>query len=141
MKRLHLVMIVTLFLSLIALATSGCSSGTEVNINANTAAPTATVPPTAASTVAPTDAKPATPAAGTASLTGVASCDEYLTQVERCLNNPQVPEAAKAAYRQSLEANRTAWKQAASTPQGKAGLEAGCKAALDGAKGFLASCR
>jgi hypothetical protein len=136
MKRLPLILILTVFLSLIALAASGCGT-TEVNINANT-------PAAATTPAAKAPAAAATPAAATtttAANTGVASCDEYLAQVEKCLNNPQVPDAAKAAYRQSLEQNRTAWKQAASTPQGKASLEASCKAALDGAKGFLATCK
>ena len=136
MKRLPLILILTVFLSLIALAASGCSGSTEVNVNANT--PAAATTPAAK---APAAATPAAATTTTAANTGVASCDEYLTQVEKCLNNPQVPEQAKAAYRASLEQNRTAWKQAASTPQGKAALEASCKAALDGAKGFLATCK
>jgi hypothetical protein len=137
MKRLPLILILTVFLSLIALAASGCSGTTEVNVNANTPA-AATTPAAKAPAAAAT---PAAATTSTAANTGVASCDEYLTQVEKCLNNPHVPDAAKAAYRQSLEQNRTAWKQAASTPQGKAALETSCKAALDGAKPFLATCK
>jgi hypothetical protein len=34
---------------------------------------------------------------------------------------------------------RTAWKQAAATPQGKAGLAQGCKMALDNAKTSMGS--
>lgn len=132
MKRLTLILTLALSLSLLALASIGCSGSTAVNVNANVKPAAATTPATAA---------PAATTTTTAANTGVASCDEYLTQVEKCLNNPHVPEAAKAAYRQSLEQNRTAWKQAASTPQGRAALETSCKAALDGAKGFLASCK
>jgi len=133
MKRLTLILTLALSLSLLALVSIGCSGTTEVNVNAN-------VKPAAAST--PAAAAPAAPATSTTSAnTGVASCDEYLTQVAKCLNNPNVPEAAKAAYRASLDQNRTAWKQAASTPQGKAALESSCKMALDNAKGFLASCK
>jgi len=138
MKRLPLILTLTVFLSLLALAASACGGSTEVNVNANVKP--ASTPATAAPPTATTPAT-TTPAAATTSVTGVASCDEYLTQVEKCLNSKNVPEAAKAAYRQSLETNRTAWKQAASTPQGKAALESSCKAALDSAKSFLASCK
>jgi len=135
MKRLTLILTLALSLSLLALVSIGCSGTTEVNVNAN-------VKPAAASTpAAAAPAAPATSTTSTAANTGVASCDEYLTQVAKCLNNPNVPEAAKAAYRASLDQNRTAWKQAASTPQGKAALESSCKMALDNAKGFLASCK
>ncbi len=131
MKRFCLVL--TLVLSLAALALSGCSKTEESNANnSNKAVLTATPAP-------PATTKPAAPS--TAAGTGVAACDEYLTRVEKCLNNPHVPEAAKVAYRTSLEQNRTAWKQAASTPQGKAALETSCKAALDNAKSFLATCK
>jgi len=66
--------------------------------------------------------------------TGVPACDEYLAKVEKFVNNPNVPQATKDAYKQSLEQNRTAWKQASSTAQGKMSLESGCKQALESAK-------
>jgi len=66
--------------------------------------------------------------------TGVAACDEYLAQVGKLMNNPNVPQATRDAYKQSLEQNRTAWKQAASSPQGKQQLESSCKIALDSIK-------
>ena len=137
MKRLTLFLTLAMSLSLLALISIGCAGSTEVNVNANVA-PAAAATPAAA---APASQTPAAATVTTAANTGVASCDEYLTQVEKCLNNPNVPEAAKAAYRTSLEQNRTAWKQAAATPQGKAALEASCKTALDNAKPFLATCK
>ncbi len=66
--------------------------------------------------------------------TSVASCDEYLAKVEKCLNNPNVPESVRTSYRTSYEQNREAWKQAAANPQTKAQLEVSCKQALDAAK-------
>lgn len=66
--------------------------------------------------------------------TGVPACDEYLAKVEKFVNNPNVPQATKDAYKQNLEQNRTAWKQAASTAQGKQQLESSCKMALEAAK-------
>ena len=66
--------------------------------------------------------------------TGVPACDEYLAKVEKIVNNPNVPQTTRDAYKQSLDQNRTAWKQAASTTQGKASLEQNCKQALESAK-------
>lgn len=134
MKRLTLFLTLAMSLSLLALI--GCSGSTEVNINAN-------VKPAAATTPAAT-APASTPATGTvttAANTGVASCDEYLAQVEKCLNNPNVPEAAKAAYRQSREQQRESWKQLAASPTGKAAAESACKTALENAKPFFATCK
>jgi hypothetical protein len=82
----------------------------------------------------------ATPAANTSANStastgdkiGVAECDEYIAKVEACL--AKVPAAGQPAVKSSLDTMRTSWRQAASTPQGKAGLAAGCKAALDQAK-------
>lgn len=133
----------TLFCSLALCAVfflAGCSASDNSN-TANTANSNATATP-AKTTVANTTTT-ATPAGTgtTAAVTGVAACDEYLARVEKCMNNKNVPEASKAAYKQSLETNRTAWKQAAATPQGKQSLETSCKAALDGAKAFLDSCK
>jgi hypothetical protein len=131
MKRLSLVLTVLFLLAAATLI--GCTKTEPTNANnSNKAVSTATP-------AAPAATKATAPS--TAADTGVAVCDEYLTKVEKCLNNPHVPEAAKAAYRTSLEQNRTAWKQAASTPQGKAALETSCKSALDGAKSFLATCK
>jgi hypothetical protein len=62
----------------------------------------------------------------------VPECDEYITKVEACL--AKVPAAGQAAVKSSMDTMRTAWKQAAATPQGKAGLATGCKAALDQAR-------
>lgn len=80
------------------------------------------------------DAKPTTAKTETTTTTaetGVPACDEYLAKVDKLMNNPNLPQASKDAYKQSLEQNRTAWKQAAASPQGKAGMESGCKIALD----------
>jgi hypothetical protein len=131
MKRLSLILTVVFLLGAVALI--GCNKTEPANANnSNKAVSTATpAVPAATKSSAPS----------TAADTGVAACDEYLTKMEKCLNNPRVPEAAKAAYRQSLPQNRAAWKQAASTPQGKAALETSCKAALENAKSFLATCK
>jgi len=64
---------------------------------------------------------------------GVPACDEYLTKYEKCISS-KVPEAGRAQMKASMDTMRKSWKQAASTPAGKAGLEAGCKQALEAAK-------
>ena len=46
----------------------------------------------------------------------------------------KVPPAAQAALKTGFEKNIEAWKQAASTPQGKQSLAMACKTALDTAK-------
>jgi hypothetical protein len=69
---------------------------------------------------------------------GVPECDDYLTKYLACIDS-KVPEAARAMVRQQLDQTKAAWKQAASTPQGKAGLAMGCKQALDTAKTAMSS--
>ena len=97
--------------------------------NTNTAA-NANVAATNANTKAA--ATPAGTTASTGDKIGVAECDEYIAKVEACL--AKVPAAGQPAVKSSLDTMRTTWKQAAATPQGKAGLATGCKAALDQAK-------
>ena len=65
--------------------------------------------------------------------TGVPECDDYLTKVDACIAG-KVPAAARAQFNAAVEQNRKAWQQAASTPQGKAGLAAVCKQATEAAK-------
>jgi hypothetical protein len=69
---------------------------------------------------------------------GVPECDEYIQKVEACLT-AKVPEAARASYKSTMDSMRTTWKKAAETPQGKAGLAQGCKAALEQAKTSMSS--
>jgi hypothetical protein len=88
-----------------------------------------------ASSAAPAAA--AAPAA-TASEFGVPECDDYLTKYMACIDS-KVPEAGRAMVRQSLDQTKAQWKQAASTPQGKAGLAMGCKAATDAARTSMAA--
>lgn len=64
---------------------------------------------------------------------GVPECDDYLAKVDACVST-KVPEAARAQYKAAMETNRKAWQQAASTPQGKAGLAAACKQATEAAR-------
>lgn len=93
--------------------------------------PAKTAPASTAAAQAPAPAAPA--AATTASEFGVPECDDYLTKYLTCIDT-KVPEAARASVRQSVELTKAAWKQAASTPEGKAGLAMGCKQATEAAR-------
>lgn len=63
---------------------------------------------------------------------GVPECDEYIAKVEACL--AKIPAAGQPAVKTSLDTMRKSWRDAAATPQGKAGLAVGCKQALETAK-------
>ena len=102
-------------------------------------------PPPAQAAAAPAAAAPAggAPASSSAASIataefGVPECDDYLAKYLACVDS-KVPEAARAMVRQQLDQTKAAWKQAASTPQGKAGLAMGCKQALDAAKTSMAA--
>src|SRR5215218_4372359 len=69
---------------------------------------------------------------------GVAECDEYIQKYEACVNS-KVPEAMRASIKGSMETARKMWKDAAATPQGKAGLATACKQALETAKSSMGS--
>lgn len=61
---------------------------------------------------------------------GVAECDEYVTKYEGCIKKAGGP--AAAAAESAFKAQRDAFKQSASTPEGKAALKTSCKSMLDG---------
>ena len=88
----------------------------------------------------PATAAPATQAAGPAAVSGfgVPECDAYMAKYQACIES-KVPEAARGMIRQQLEQTRDAWQKAATTPEGKAGLAMGCKAATDAAKTGMAA--
>lgn len=69
---------------------------------------------------------------------GVPECDTYFQKMMECIDS-KVPEAAREQFRTSLEASRSAWQQAASTPEGKAGLAAACTQATEAAKTAMAA--
>lgn len=69
---------------------------------------------------------------------GVPECDEYIQKYEACVNS-KVPEAMRASVKASLDTARKMWKDAAATPQGKAGLATACKQALETAKSSMGS--
>lgn len=96
-----------------------------------------------ASSPAPTVGAPAAsaPAASPASADlefGVAECDEYVKRYLACVES-KVPEAVRGPIRASLEQTRTAWRQAAMTPEGRTGLAQACSIANEAAKTAMAA--
>ncbi|MBX7186839.1 MAG: hypothetical protein K1Y01_16980 [Vicinamibacteria bacterium] len=109
-------------LSLAVAMTVACGEAQAPAKTAPAAAPAATQAPVAAA-----------PAAAAAPEFGVAECDDYLAKYVACVDS-KVPEAARAALRQSLDQTKAQWKQAASTPEGKNGLAMACKQMTETAK-------
>jgi len=64
---------------------------------------------------------------------GVAECDDYIAKYEACVKS-KVPEAMRATYQGAFETSRRMWRDAAATPQGRAGLAQACKTAHEQAK-------
>ncbi len=56
---------------------------------------------------------------------GVPECDQFMKKYLACID-AKVPDVARASMKQALDQTRTAWKQAAATPQGRASLAAAC---------------
>lgn len=107
-----------------SLATAACSSG-EPSADAGSKPASREAGATAAA-----------PAA--ADSVGVAECDQYLAAYESCLND-KAPATARDMMKSSFETTRASWRQAAATPEGRAGLATTCKAARDAARQTMAS--
>ena len=97
-----------------AALTFGCGGGDKP-----AAQPPATQAP---ATVA---ARPATLPMMTGGDFGVAECDNYMKKYMACVDS-KVPESARAMMRQNLDQTKVAWRQAASTVQGRASLASAC---------------
>lgn len=70
---------------------------------------------------------------------GVPECDDYLTKYERCL--AKIPEASREMLQRTITASREAWIRASVTQDGREGVAAACKAALQAAKAAMAPYR
>jgi hypothetical protein len=103
-----------------SLATAACSSSDPSAGAQSKDAPAQT----AASQTAP---------AASGDSVGVAECDQYLAAYESCLKD-KVPAAAREMMKTSFESTRASWRQAAATPEGRAGLATACKSARDAAR-------
>ena len=131
--RLPYVIPHALLASAIALMLTACQQQAPSTPAAQTAAP-------AQRAAAPATPPAATPAASAAvaDSTGVPECDDYLSKYQACVDS-KVPEAARAALRQSLDQTRAAWRSAMTTPGGKNGMAAACTQARDAAKTSMAA--
>src|SRR5262245_14020327 len=69
---------------------------------------------------------------------GVKECDDYMKKYLACIDS-KVPEAARSMVRQSLDTQKAQWKQAASTPEGRAAMANACKTATDTARQAMAA--
>jgi len=123
----------------------GCGAPAANNTATNTVNSSTTAKPTpAAATPANAMSNDTTKAAddktetAAADKIGVPECDDYIAKVNACLSS-KVPEAARAAFKTSMDSTVKAWKSAAATPQGKAGLAAGCKQATETMKASLST--
>lgn len=68
--------------------------------------------------------------------TGIASCDEYLARMDRCI--PMLPPAAQGAITEAMAQATEAWRQAAeSGPEAATMLEGACKQVLDSMAGAM----
>jgi len=112
-------------------------TGSEVKTDTKTETKPGDKPAAPASGTAPAsgDKAAAAPAAG--GDIGVAECDDYIKKMNDCAGKMQ-PEAA-GPMKESMATMKKAWKDAASTPEGKTALASGCKQALDAAKSAYAS--
>jgi len=69
---------------------------------------------------------------------GVPECDSYMKKYLACIDS-KVPDMARAPLKQAFEQQKAAWKQAASTPQGRAALATACSQAETTAKQSMAA--
>ncbi|MDT5122795.1 MAG: hypothetical protein QOC96_2277 [Acidobacteriota bacterium] len=146
LKKIFVPLMLSVSCALLLTACGGSDSNNAATTNTTTSKTTTTTstPTTTTTTTtsspATTTSSPATTTTTTASSgdkVGVPECDEYLTKMEACLS--KLPAVAKDQYEKSFEQTRTAWRNAASTPQGKAGLAQGCKAMTDQMKTSMKS--
>ena len=62
---------------------------------------------------------------------GIPECDDYIAKYEACTS--KVPEAGRAAYKNSLDQVRASWRKLAADPATRGTLAAACKQATDAA--------
>jgi hypothetical protein len=143
MKRIFVSLALSVSCALLLAACGG--SDTTSNNASNTGAANHTTTTTTTSTPATTTT--ATPAATTTTTTttttagdkiGIPECDDFIAKYEACISG-KVPEAARAQFNSTLKQWRDSWRQAAATPQGKAGLAQGCKMSAEQARASMKS--
>jgi hypothetical protein len=126
----------TVCVAIISFGCGGAATNVTVNKPANTTnvANTTTTTSSTTTTTAPANTETAKVDSSSPD-TGVPECDEYITKYEACLTTiaakaPQAAPGLKAGF----DAQRSGFKTAASTPQGKTMLAGQCKTFIDQAK-------
>ena len=98
----------------VALVSAACGGSSSSAPPATTAPPVITAPAASSSL--------GTTAAGEF---GVPECDSYMSKYKACLDS-KVPDNVKPMLKTTLDQTAAAWRQAASTPQGKSALAQAC---------------
>ena len=140
LKKIFVPLMLSVSCALLLTACGGSDSNnaTTNNTSTTTTSKTTTTTSSPATTTTTTTSSPATTTTtSSGDKVGVPECDEYLTKMEACL--AKLPAVAKDQYEKSFEQTRTAWRNAASTPQGKASLAQACKAMTDQMKTSMKS--
>ena len=108
----------------------GATTNTTNNATANRAANATTTTATSSTTTTPANAETVK-----ADSVGVPECDEYIRKYEACLTTiaAKAPQAVPG-LKSGFEAQRSGFKAAASTPQGKTMLATQCKGFIETAK-------
>jgi ABC-type Fe3+-hydroxamate transport system substrate-binding protein len=142
MKRILVSLALSVSCALLLAACGGSDTTTNNSSNATSGNKTATTtssPATTTSTPATTTtSSPATTTASSGDKIGVPECDDFIAKYEACITG-KVPEAARAQFNSTLKQWRDSWRQAAATPQGKAGLAQGCKMSAEQARASMKS--
>ena len=145
LKRIFVSLTLSISCALLFVACGG--SETTTNSTNATGSNQTTTTTTTTSTPATTTSTPAsttTPATTTTTTAssgdkiGVPECDDFITKYEACISG-KVPEAQRAQFNTMLKQWRDSWRQAAATPQGKAGLAQGCKMSAEQARQSMKS--
>ena len=120
--------------TLAAIAIAACGDAPAPAATDAPPPPAITAEPVATPVAEPVVAAPAPDAAPVSmdNLTGVETCDKYLTEYAACISNAKnLPPEAVDATKLGLESMRSTWRAMMVSDQQKAGMEMSCKAALD----------
>lgn len=141
LKKIFVPLMLTVSCALLLAACGGSdanSNNTTTTNNTATKTTTSTTTSSPATSTTTTTSSPATTTtASTGDKIGVPECDDYLAKMEACL--AKLPAVAKEQYDKAFEQTRTAWRNAAATPQGKSSLAQTCKAMTDQTKTSMKS--
>ena len=117
-----------------ALVLSACGSGEPPTPPAAPAEPAASTAPAEPAAAEPAAAEIVSSGASI----GIAACDDYLTNYERCVAD-KVPADTRAVLKVGLDQTREAWRAAVAAGTSTSDLEAACKTMNEGARASMAA--